>query len=205
MINSIQNIIKSRSSINNFQPNRPLDNAIITLLVDLATKAPTAYNLQNWRFIAVSSENHKDLLKAAAYGQKKISEASVSFIICGTLDAHMQLQKTLQPNLKANIMDHDDINSWVKQAETAYDGNLLLQRDEAIRSASLAAMTLMIAAEDLGLGTCAMGGFDAMQVIEKFKLSSEDLPVLIIAVGYPSTNNWNQKIRKPLDEILTIL
>jgi nitroreductase len=205
MSNTIQNIIETRTSINNFQPNRPLDKKVITLLVELATKAPTAYNLQNWRFIAVSSESSKKLLKSVAFGQNKITDASVNFIICGTLDAHNQLQTVLQPSLKADIMGHKIINSWVRQAMDSYEGNLLLQRDEAIRSASLAAMALMLAAQDMGLGSCAIGGFDAVQVSEKFNLSNEDLPVIIISVGFPTANNWKQKVRKSLDEILTVI
>ena len=56
---SIQSAIETRTSVNNFQPDRPLDDDAIATLVDLATKAPSAYNLQNWRFIAVRSEDAK--------------------------------------------------------------------------------------------------------------------------------------------------
>lgn len=202
---SIQYAIKTRTSINNFQPNRTLDKDTIKLLVELATKAPTAYNLQNWRFIAVCSEESKELLKTAAFGQDKITDASVNFIICGTFDAHNQLYNVLQPSLKNNIMGNNVVESWVKQATNAYQDNAILQRDEAIRSASLAAMTLILAAQEMGLGTCAMGGFDAKQVSQDFELTATELPVIIVAVGYATINNWAQKIRKPVTEVLTIV
>lgn len=202
---SIQHAIETRTSINNFQSNRSLDEDTIKLLVELATKAPSAYNLQNWRFIAVRSEESKQLLKAAAFGQDKITDASVSFIICGTFDAHHQLHNALQPSLENNIMEHKIVDSWVKQATNAYQDNTILQRDEAIRSASLAAMTLILAAQEMGLGTCAMGGFDAKQVSQDFELTATELPVMIIAVGYPAINNWAQKIRKPIADVLRIV
>lgn len=205
MNHSIQYGIETRTSINHFQTNRPLDDITIKLLIELAMKAPTAYNLQNWRFIAVSSEHSKECLKAAAFGQSKITDASVSFIICGTCDAHNQLHTVLQPSVAENIMDKRVVDAWVKQAVNAYQNNSISQRDEAIRSASLAAMTLMLAAQEMGLGTCAMGGFDATQVSQTFKLAETELPVMIIAVGYPAINNWQQKIRKPVEEVLTIV
>lgn len=48
MISSVQKAIESRISINRFQADRPLDDDTITGLVELATKAPTAFNMQNW-------------------------------------------------------------------------------------------------------------------------------------------------------------
>ncbi|MNI91514.1 putative NAD(P)H nitroreductase YodC [compost metagenome] len=102
-------------------------------------------------------------------------------------------------------MGNNVVESWVKQATNAYQDNAILQRDEAIRSASLAAMTLILAAQEMGLGTCAMGGFDAKQVSQDFELTVTELPVMIVAVGYATINNWAQKIRKPVTEVLTIV
>lgn len=205
MNTSVQSAIETRTSVNNFQPNRPLDDDAITTLVDLATKAPSAYNLQNWRFIAVRSEDAKARLKSAAFGQQKVVDASVTFIICGTLAAHGHLRAALQPSVDANIMEQRVADAWVAQATASHEDDSVLQRDEAVRSASLAAMTLMLAAQDMGLGSCAMGGFDAERVIQEFELSVTELPVVIVAVGHPEISNWPQKPRKPLPEILAIV
>lgn len=200
----IKELIDNRISVNDFQLNRPLEDEVITSLVDLATKSPTAYNLQNWRFIAVRSESEKKRLRAVAFGQEKIFNSSVSFIICGTLDAYKQLRSTLQPSLEANIMDQKLIDAWVTQI-ASYKGNEILQRDEAIRSASLAAMAIILGAEAMGLGSCAIGGFDAVKVAHEFELNSNEVPVMIVAVGYPTASNWPQKPRKATSKVLTII
>ena len=75
------------------------------------------------------------------------------------MEAHKQLRSALQPSLEANIMEQKVVDAWVTQI-ASHEGNFILQRDEAIRSASLAAMSLMLSAQDIGLGTCAIGGFD---------------------------------------------
>lgn len=201
---SVQAAIASRISINNFQPNRPLDDGTIASLVDLATKAPSAYNMQNWRFIAVRSEEAKALLKSAAYGQQKIADASVAFIVCGTLAAHRQLASALAPSVESGVLAPGVADGWLVQANSSLEGNPALQRDEAIRSASLAAMTLMLAAQGTGLGSCAMSGFDAALVAQEFGLSTTELAVLIVVIGYPEAGNWPQKPRKSISEVLTI-
>ncbi|MCW1876298.1 MULTISPECIES: nitroreductase family protein [Erwiniaceae] len=204
MKSSVQNAIESRISINRFQADRPLDDETITSLVTLATKAPTAFNMQNWRFIAVRSPEGKNLLKESAWGQQKIVDASVAFIICGTLSAHQQLAAALQPSVDAQIMEQRTVEGWVKQATASHENNAVLQRDEAVRSASLGAMTLMLAAEGMGLGSCPMIGFDAEQVAKDFALLPTELPLMVVVVGYPLDNNWPQKPRKPVADVLTL-
>ena len=205
MTTSIQHLINTRTSINHFQPNRPLQESDISLLVELATKAPTAYNMQNWHFIAVQSKEAKAQLKSVAFGQQKIVDASIAFIICGKLEAHQQLSSALEPSVKANIIEQHVADAWVTQATAAHENNDLLQRDEAIRSASLAAMSLLLAAQDMGFGSCPIGGFDAIEVSRQFALSENEIPVLIVVVGYPKELNLRQKMRKPLSEILTVI
>lgn len=205
MISTIQHIIESRTSVNHFQPNRRLGDEVIESLVSQATKSPSAYNMQNWRFIVVQSDSAKVRLKSAAYEQQKIVDASVAFIVCGTLAAPVQLAAALQPCVEANIMEQQMVDGWVALASSSHVGNPALQRDEAIRSASLAAMTLMLAAQGMGLGSCAMSGFDAMQVVREFGLSATELPVMIVVVGYPAAGNWPQKPRKALSEVISVV
>lgn len=204
MTSSLHDAIASRTSIHQFQPDRPLDDARIAALARLATTAPTAYNLQNWRLIAVRSPQAKARLQAAAFGQQKIADASVAFIVCGTLAAHEHLAVALQPSVDAGILKQTVADAWVAQACASHEGNAALQRDEAQRSASMAAMTLMLAAQGMGLGSCAMGGFEAQQVAAEFGLTSQELPVMIVVVGYPATGNGAQKPRKALAEVLTL-
>ncbi|WP_414735959.1 nitroreductase family protein [Ensifer adhaerens] len=63
----------------------------------LATHAPTAYNLQNWRFIAVHTPEAKARLRSVANDQPKISDAAVTFIIAGLPPKHDDVAARLRP------------------------------------------------------------------------------------------------------------
>jgi nitroreductase len=54
--------IKSRISANSYDPQRTLSDSQIAELIDLAIHAPSAFNLQNWRFVAVRSQAAKERL-----------------------------------------------------------------------------------------------------------------------------------------------
>ncbi|TPW18388.1 MAG: nitroreductase [Halothiobacillaceae bacterium] len=202
MHNPIKTLIESRASINHFDTSRHLSDDEITELVRLATRAPSAYNFQNWKFIAVRSPEAKIRLKAVAYGQQKVVDAAVTFIICGTLAAYEQLPHALQPSVDAGILNQAMSDGWVAMATEAHADNPQLQRDEAFRSASLAAMTLMFAAQGMGLSTGAMSGFDPLGVTREFGLAATEVPVILVTVGYPAAGNWPQKPRKPVDEVI---
>lgn len=205
MSEAIKNLINTRVSTNFFDTNKQLSDDEMNELVALAIRAPSAYNLQNWKFIAVRSSDAKERLKAVSYGQQKVVDASVTFIICGTLEAYKQLPQALQPSLDAGIIEPSMVAGWVAMAEGAHTGNPVLQRDEAVRSASLAAMTLMLGAEGMGLATGSMSGFDPAGVAREFNLSANDVPVILVTVGYPAAGNWPQKPRKAVKDILEVV
>ena len=129
----------------------------------------------------------------------------MTFIVCGTLNAHRDLAQVLAPALDAGILNADVVGAWVSMAQGSHEGNPQLQRDEAFRSASLAAMTLMLAAQEQGLVTGPMSGFDPAAVTREFGLRIDEVPVILVTVGYPADGNWAQKPRRAVGEVLKLV
>ncbi|WP_205836391.1 nitroreductase family protein [Iodobacter violaceini] len=146
---SIKALIEQRISCNYFDASFSLSDQQIAELVSLATRAPSAYNGQNWRFIAVRTPEARQAMVQIACGQQKVADAAVCFVVCGRLDLHSQLAQTLAPSCAAGILTPDLLQTMVHYATEAYQDQPGLQRDEAIRSASLAGMTLMLAAQGM--------------------------------------------------------
>lgn len=197
-------LIRQRFSANHFDPTHSLSDADIRELVALATRAPSAYHLQNWRFVAVRSPEPKQRLRQLAWNQPKVSEAAVTFIVCGQRPDAADLPTRLHPLVETGHLSSVQLAQLQTAAQSQY-ADARMARDEAIRSASLAAMTLMLAAEARGLASCAMVGFDAAGVAEAFHLGEGDIPALLVAVGQAATGNWPQKPRRPLAQVLEIL
>lgn len=201
-MSAIAELIKSRISANSYDATRKLTDQQIAELIELATHSPSAFNLQNWRFVAVRSAEAKQRLLPLAYGQMKVMDAAVTIIVCGTLQPHATLPAALQPAVDAGILDQATFDMWVGAAQGMYSENPSLQRDEAIRSGSLAAMTLMLAAAGLGMVSTPMIGFDQGAVTQAFGLSADEIPVMMVTVGFPASGNWPQKPRKAVQDVL---
>lgn len=203
-MSNISELIKSRVSANSYDTTRKLSDAEVAELVELATHAPSAFNLQNWKFVAVRSDDAKARLLPLAFGQQKVADAAVTFIVCGTLEPHLTLPAALKPTLDAGIINDAIYDGWVGAAQNMYKENAAFQRDEAIRSGSLAAMTLMLAAQGKGLVSGPMIGFNPVAVAEAFGLAATDVPVMLVTVGYPGPANWPQKPRKAVADVLAL-
>jgi nitroreductase len=197
-------LIEQRISANLFDPSHALSDAEIEELVRLATRAPTAYNLQNWRFIAVRSAAAKERLRTLAYGQAKVANAAVTFIVCGVLPDCAGLVERLRPFVDAGHMRADVLSAWQAGARAKY-ADPQDARDEALRSASLGGATLIFAAQALGFVSSAMSGFDAQGIVNEFGLAVDEVPVMLIPVGRAAPGNWPQKPRRPLSEVLQTL
>lgn len=198
-------LIKQRISANRFDPTFELDDATIRDLISYASEAPSAYNLQNWRFIAVKSPVRKRALMAHAYDQEKVVDAAVTFIVCGVLEPQRGARAAMQPFRDDGHIDDNFLDDWVDEATAAYQDDPAMQRDEAIRSASLAAMNLMIAAQAMGLASGPMIGFDPGAVSTEFDLAATEIPVMLIAVGRTALGNWPRKRRRPVDHVLAVV
>ncbi len=153
----------------------------------------------------MQSQDAKTRLRDAAFGQQKIVDAAVAFVICGMLDDAPKLAARLQPSVDAGLLPADVAAAWAEHARAGHMHNSSARRDEAIRSASLAGMALMLAAHGMGLDSCPMSGFDAHQVREALGMADDALPVLIVAVGRATADQGPQKHRRPVAEVLQIL
>jgi nitroreductase len=195
-------LLKERISTNLFDKTRTLSKDEIKELVSYATEAPSSYNIQHWRFVAVTKPEDKLRLKAVAYNQQKIEDAAVTFIVLGDLRGYEKLDKILSRSVESGFIEQKVADFWVDSATSAYSNNERFARDEAIRSGSLAAMTLMIAAQAKGLVSGPMIGFDPEGVKREFGISDRYLPVILVTVGYPAPGNKPRKHRLRVDEVL---
>lgn len=203
MTHAALSLLQQRASINTFDSSYSLSDLQIQELVALATTAPTAFNFQNWRFIAVRTLEAKLRLQQMAWGQQKVADAAVTFIICGQLPQHTSLGTRLQPSVDAGILSLEMVEGWVGAAKILYGDNARTRRDEAIRSAIFGASTLIHAAQASGLASGPMIGFDADAIAKGFELAADEIPVLLLTVGKTGDTNWPQKPRRPLAEVLT--
>lgn len=195
-------LIQNRHSVNQFDPAGTISREDLESIIKAATLSPSSYNLQHWHFLVVDDKEKKLKLKSVAYEQQKIADAAAAIVVLGNLSAHEGAERIADDLSDKGYLPEQYKSNVINQINGLY-GSEGMQRDEAIRGSSLAAMTLMLAAKDKGYGTCPMIGFDPARVRQEFNIPANLIPTMIITIGPEKDPEMPRKLRFPVQEVTT--
>lgn len=195
-MNTIEAITRRRS-VKNYDSSHRMGEDEIERLVSLAMLAPTAFNIQHWRFVVVRDEALRREIRAVAWDQAQVTDASLLVVLCADLKAWEKDPGRYWRNAPA------DVTSFMVPAiDSYYRGREQVQRDEAMRSCALAAQTLMLAAKSMGYDSCPMDGFDFDAVGKLINLPEDHVITMFVAIGKATADAWPRGGQLPLDEVL---
>ena len=197
-------VLSQRHAAERFDPTASITRPEIELLVQEASQAPSTFNLQHWRFIAITDPQIRAQLSTTTIppNRQRVVDASVIFVILGDLEAHHSLSEILEQSVKAGTLARETADLWVETANQLYGAEPHFAREEAVRSVSLAAMVLMLAARNHGFASCPIG-FAPNLLKEVLRTSDRYTPLMMIAAGRDAAGNRKRKPRLPVSQILS--
>jgi len=146
--------IKGRRSIRKYK-TQPIPSETVQLLIEAATYAPSAGNIQPWHFIVAEDPAVKKKLAEAAYNQAQVEQAPAVIVVCAD-------EQQISPRYGSR------------------GKNLYCLQDTAA-----ATQNILLIAYSLGLGTCWIGAFNEEQAKQAVNAPEGVRPVAMIPVGYP--------------------
>ncbi|GAB3126551.1 malonic semialdehyde reductase [Novispirillum itersonii] len=150
--------------------DRPVDDATLHRLWDLARMPPTAANTQPARLLFVRGADAKDRLRPTLSpgNVDKTMAAPVTVIVAQDLEFYEKLPQTYPQT---------DARSW-------YVGKPEVIADNATRNSTLQAAYVLLAARALGLDTGPMTGFNADAIKAAFFPDRPWTANMLINIGY---------------------
>lgn len=193
------------SAVSRVSIRRYTDEAVtpeqIRDVVDIARRAPSPYNIQPWRVVAVTDPETKERLKAAAYGQPQVGAAPVVFVIYTDMQEMLDtVEETVHPGMgeeaKVSISAQlrGDYGRMPDEARAGFG------RGQGCTFMGY----LLLAAQSLGYGTSPMLGFDPAQVKEILGLPAHTEIPALVSMGRPAEDGFPQ-YRHEVDRILRIV
>ena len=194
---NIKEAIETRRSIKHYDSEHRMPEADLKELLRLAKLTPSSFNMQNYRFLVVQDKQLRQQIRAVSWDQAQVTDASVLVLLCADLDAHKADPAVYWGHAQQAVQDM--LGPMIRPF---YDGKEQLIRDEAIRSSSLAGMTLMLAAKGLGYDSCPMVGFDAEKVAELVHLPANMIISFMLPIGKLAQPAWERGPRLSDEQVV---
>lgn len=190
-----------------FDANQKLDNEQLHLLMEAVQLAPSSYGLQPYQVLVVENQEVKEQLKAAAYGQSQLADASHIFIFAinkNFTEAHVD--EFVENIVKTRNIEVGAIKGYVDVMKNTV--NSRSQDELAIWNARQAYIALGVLLETAALheiDACPMEGFEHAKFDEILGLADRNLTSVVIApVGFRSSEDayqFYQKVRKSKEDL----
>lgn len=183
---TVAEALESRRTTPRFDPDRPIDPALLVRILEPATRSPSERNLQPWRFLVVRDRANRERLNRCAQGLSRFAEAPVVVIVL----AYLHPQRThLQP-IVDEMVDRGILNANEARAFAGRTRSRIDRRADpeswAVRAAMTSAMALVLAAESLGVQSALVDPerLDPDRLRREFGVPDDHALGCLIALGY---------------------
>lgn len=132
----------------------PVEFEKIMSILDSMKFIPSAGNLQDWKFIVVVDKEKRQIISDTSLEQDWVAQAPVHIVVVADVDRN----------------------------RTFY--GIRGERLFTIQDSAVAAAYIELIAQDLGLGSCWVGGFDEARLKELLQIPGDYRPQVLITLGY---------------------
>ena len=194
---NVVDAIQTRRSIKAFDPDHKINETEVHQLISLAMLAPTAFNIQHWRFVVVDDPSLRAQIQAVSWNQAQVTEASLLIVLVADVQAWQK-----EPNRYWKDAPQAVADFLVPAIKQYYTGHEQAQRDEVMRSCGMTAMNIMLVAKEMGYDTCPMDGFDFDAVAKLLNLPADHVPTMFVTVGKAIKEAWPRGGQLSINEVL---
>ncbi len=174
-----------------------MTEAEVNEFLSLAVLSPTAFNIQNWRFVVVSDQALRKQIREVAWDQAQVTDTSLFIVLCADLKSWEKQPDRYWVNAPKEVREF-----MLPAIDDYYRGKDQVQRDEAMRSCGIVAQTLMLTAKSMGYDACPMDGFDFEKVAELIHLPDDHVIAMFVAIGKGTKDPWPRPGQLALDEVV---
>jgi nitroreductase len=191
-----QDVLRRRRMIRNYDPTRPVPDAIVDRLLTNALRAPSAGFSQGWAFLVLSSEEER----ARFWGATVSSTEEPDPWLRGMQNAPLLIVPLSHKQAYLDRYAESD-KGWADRAENRWP---VPYWDI---DTGFAALLMLLTAVDEELGACFFGvppeRFDAFR--GAFGVPEEYTPIGCVSVGYRAPDRRSPSLKRghrPLEEVV---
>lgn len=203
--NDFDNIVLERRSVKVYNPEVKISREELSEILAKASRAPSAINMQPWRFLVINSAEGKEkLAPLASFNQTQALTSSAVIAVFYDAENIEFMDEIFSKSVELGYMPQDIKEMQMQQAKPYYASMSPSElRDMNLIDSGLISMQLMLVARAHGYDTNPMAGYDKDRIAEVFGLDKERFqPVMLISIG-KAVKDGHPSYRLPVDTITT--
>lgn len=204
-------LIKNRKSVREYQ-EKTISKEDLMQILEAGYYAPSWMNSQPWKFIAIENQDTKDLLCELSGNQPQVKNAS-AVIVC-IADKNGWSKEEFGAVLASRGIGKEG-QEKIFSIPIFYP--VLLGEDKvlmrSVEQVTYAVSYMMLVAKELKIDSCIIGAIQneatvikkpelVQKVNEKLNLTSDDVIITMITLGYAKEETPTVKSRKDFDKIV---
>ena len=194
---NVSEAVRERRAIKWYDAEHKMPEETFRNLMEHAIQSPTAFNIQNWRFVRVTDPEQRKAIRAVAWDQAQVTDASELLVLCFDTKAWEHEPERYWRKAPQEVQDF-----LVPAIDVYYRDKPQVERDEGMRSCGLIGQTIMLMAQELGYQSCPMDGFDFDAVAKIINLPDDHAIAFMIAIGKGTKDAWPKPGQLDLDEVM---
>lgn len=201
---SVKEILEKRRSVRHYDSNYTISSEMLASLIESASKSPNGNNIQATRYLVIDDPHLRDLLLPIAFNQQQVTEASALIVVLGDYQAFEKenIINIHEEGFQQGFFDAS-LRDYLASAAINYYANKSKEEltIELTRDASLASMSLILLANEAGLETITMSGYDSEQLKLILHISERYLDVMLIAIG-KGIKDGHKTVRHDVNKVI---
>ena len=188
-----------RYSTKAYDLTKKLDSTQVNMLIESVRLAPASFGLSTYKLIHVKNTETREKLKAAAWGQTQISDASDFLVFAAKTNlGEADINEFINEVSKTRNVPVESLTGYADMIK----GSVGSRSSEenivwAAKQAYIGLGILLAAAALEKIDVSPMEGFDSAQFDEILGLSALNLKsIVVVAIGYRSENDTYSSLAK---------
>ncbi|WP_068621465.1 nitroreductase family protein [Paenibacillus tuaregi] len=201
--NDFNKIVLERRSVKVYDPEVKISREEMSEILAEASRAPSAINMQPWRFLVIDSDEGKEkLAPLTSFNQTQVLTSSAVIAVFYDANNVEYMDEIFNKSVELGYMPQDIKDMQVQQARSYYASlTPSALRDINMLDSGLVSMQLMLVARAHGYDTNPMAGYDKERIAEVFGMDKERFqPVILLSIGKASKEGY-PSYRLPVDTI----
>lgn len=190
-----------------FDSSKKVSESNLKAILESARLAPSSFGVEAWKFIVVENPELRAKLRAVAYDQPKVTDASHLVVLARRTDSENIVPELIARTATAQGKTEDDLAGLKKMVDTTVTYKHAANTFDAWAGAqTYIALGIMVeTASLLGIDNGPMEGFDPAHVDEILGLKAKNLAsVTMLALGYRGDDPYAKlpKTRRDFDDVV---